>query len=198
MASQRTPKVEVLCVVSRLLAILAVFAIVTIVFAPTVRGQISAENRRRAASVKARQNALFNSSTSSLFLPAVAYDPGGDATIFVAVADVNDDGKLDLVVANTCTDSLCNSSVGVLLGNGDGTFQPPVTDRSGGQLAMGVATADVNGDGKLDLVVAHNCGLPYCSGDLGLLLGNGDGTFQPAVSYASGTLGAAFPWQSPT
>ena len=108
----------------------------------------------------------------------------------MADADVNDDGRLDLVVANTCTDSRCNSSVGVLLGDSDGTFQPPMTYPSGGQLAKGIAIADVNNDGKLDLIVAHNCGVPYCSGDLGLLLGKGDGTFQPAVSYASGTFGA--------
>ena len=49
---------------------------------------------------------------------------GGLTALSVAVADVNGDNKPDVVVANWCTDNTCvASSVGVLLGNGDGTFQ---------------------------------------------------------------------------
>jgi hypothetical protein len=63
------------------------------------------------------------------------------------------DGKPDLVVANYCANSSCtNGSVGVLLANGDGTFQAAVSYGSGG--ASSVAVADVNGDGKPDLLVA--------------------------------------------
>ena len=47
--------------------------------------------------------------------------------------------------------------VGVLLGNGDGTFQTAVTYGSGGYYAYSVAVADVNGDGKPDLLVANYC-----------------------------------------
>src|ERR1019366_1016730 len=68
-----------------------------------------------------------------------------------------------------------------LLGNGDGTFQAPVTYSSGGAEPWGIAVADVNGDGKLDILVA-NAG----SGSVGVLLGNGDGTFQAPVTYGSG------------
>ena len=83
-------------------------------------------------------------------------------------------------------------SVGVLLGNGDGTFQPAVTYLSGGYYTQTVAVADVNGDGKADILVVNDCTSPtncfYTVGDgsVSVLLGNGDGTFQPAVAYDSG------------
>ena len=117
------------------------------------------------------------------FQAAMSYDSGGQDAESVAVADVNGDGKPDLVVANG------NGSVGVLLGNGDGTFQAAMSYDSGGTSASSVAVADVNGDGKPDLVVANSCASSDCAnGSVGVLLGNGDGTFQAAVSYSSGGL----------
>jgi hypothetical protein len=78
----------------------------------------------------------------------------------VAIADVNGDGHLDLVVANMCElgNEGCgrpgyDGGVAVLLGNGDGTFQNPIIYSSGGPDAVSVAVADVNGDGRPDLVV---------------------------------------------
>jgi hypothetical protein len=133
--------------------------------------------------------------TSGLnFAPAVAYDSGGAYAISVAVADVNGDGKPDLVVANgfASNSNYANGTVGVLLGNGDGTFQTSVTYGSGGYYANFVAVADVNGDGKPDLVVANMCasgnsnGCTSNTGVVGVLLGNGDGTFQTALTYGSG------------
>ena len=81
-----------------------------------------------------------------------------------------------------------SGNVGVLLGNGDGTFQAVVTYFSGALSAESVAIADVNGDGKPDLVVANYClNSNVCAeGAVGVLLGNGDGTFQAAVNYDSG------------
>lgn len=118
------------------------------------------------------------------FPPATTYDSGGAVSIFVAVADLNDDGKPDLVVVNRDSDN-----IGVLLGNGDGTFRPAVTYGSGSGSPLMVAVSDVNGDGKPDLLVAHFCSGPInCDGLVSVLLGNGDGTFQPAVTYASGQL----------
>jgi uncharacterized protein (DUF2141 family) len=127
------------------------------------------------------------------FAPAVTYGSGGYYASSVVVADVNGDGKPDLVVANECASSCSGSSpedgaVGVLLGNGDGTFQTAVLYDSGGYFGHSVAVADVNGDGKPDLLVTIQCsGIP-CSSDsrIGVLLGNGDGTFQTAVTYGSG------------
>jgi hypothetical protein len=116
----------------------------------------------------------------TLRLPISFYDSGGLDPFSLAIADVNGDGKLDLLVANSCANALCaTGSVGVLLGNGDGTFQPPMDYESGAPQTLSVAVADMNGDGKLDLVVGS-------SGALGVLLGNGDGTFQTAATYSTG------------
>ncbi len=125
------------------------------------------------------------------FRGAVTDGSGGYQANSVAVADVNGDGKPDLLVANLCAESTCamNGTVGVLLGNGDGTFQTAVPYGSGGYYADSVAVADVNGDGKLDLLVANACASSSnCAngGSVGVLLGNGDGTFQAAVTYGSG------------
>jgi hypothetical protein len=131
------------------------------------------------------------------FQPARSYASGGAGAQSVFVADLNGDGKLDVVVANCVkTGEDCHEppsgtatgNVGVLLGNGDGTFHPAVNYDSGASIAFSVVAAEVNGDGKLDLIVgnscvsAENCG----SGAIGVLLGNGDGTFQPAVAHIWG------------
>ncbi len=123
------------------------------------------------------------------FGTALPYKSGGIQTVSIVVTDVNNDAKPDLLVTNQCASRTnCNGSVvGVLLGNGDGTFQPSTAYGSGGEGAESIAVADVNDDGKPDLVVANQQGLSPCFGcAVGVLLGNGDGTFQPAVSYSSG------------
>jgi hypothetical protein len=141
-----------------------------------------------------------NPASNAIFFSAPTYATGGTGTDSVALADVNGDGKLDLIATNQCADPSCLSgSVSVLLGNGDGTFQPEVSYGSGGLAATSVAVADVNGDGKPDLLVANLCsGIGayggYCpvgnidstTGVVGVLLGNGDGTFQAAIPYYSG------------
>ncbi len=112
------------------------------------------------------------------FQPAAAYGSGGNGTSSVVVADVNGDGKLDLLATNLCASSsncatpgLHPGSVGVLLGNGDGTFQPAVTYGSGGRYAESVAVGDVNADGQPDLLVANYCvNGPCTSGAVGVLL----------------------------
>jgi len=123
------------------------------------------------------------------FHAAVNYDSGGQSAYSISVADVNGDGKLDLVVANGCLGSDCSTgSVGVLLGKGDGTFKKAVTYGSGAASVFGshVAVGDLNGDGKLDLAVATT-GTTCCSeGFVGVLLGNGDGTFRKAKTYSTG------------
>ena len=105
----------------------------------------------------------------------------GPAPNGVAVGDFNGDGKLDLAVANGSSNVA--STVSILLGNGDGTFQAPVSYPASINPAS-VATVDFNHDGKLDLAVVNNIG------SVSILLGNGDGTFQKRVDYGTGSL----PW----
>ena len=73
------------------------------------------------------------------------------------------------------------SNVSVLLGNGDGTFQPQVT-YAVGSWPDAIVAGDFNGDGRTDLAVAN-----FDSNDVSVLLGNGDGTFRPQVSYPVGS-----------
>ena len=104
--------------------------------------------------------------------------PAGPHPRAMVSADVNGDGKPDLVTAN-----FTGNSVSVLLSNGNGTFQSPRTFAVGANqsYAMSVALTDVNGDGKKDIVVANGIG-----GTVSVLLGNGDGTFAPQRTFAAG------------
>jgi hypothetical protein len=149
---------------------------------PSIASPISASQLPSGRFRAAAHQATPAQASGLNFAPAVAYGSGGNEDYSVAVADVNGDGKPDLLVANYCvSNSNCASgTVGVLLGNGDGTFQTAVAYGSGGGSPYSVAVADVNGDGRPDVLVAN------ASGTVGVLLGNGDGTFQPAVTYASG------------
>ena len=101
----------------------------------------------------------------------------GAGPFAVAAADLNGDGKLDLVTANQ--DS---NDVSVLLGNGDGTFQAQ-RRFAAGSLPSSVVVADLNRDGLPDIATA-NAG----SGNVSVLLGNGDGTFRPQQRFPVGAL----------
>ena len=103
----------------------------------------------------------------------------GSGPHFVTVADVNGDGKSDLIVAN-----LNSNSVSVLLGVGDGKFQSHIDSPAGAE-PQSVAVADFDGDGKLDLAVAD---LKPFAGAVHVLLGAGNGTFRLRIHY--GTAGA--------
>lgn len=98
----------------------------------------------------------------------------GDKPISIAIADVNNDGHQDLVVAN-----VNSGNVSVLLNSGDGTFSenPPAYDVDfPGHVEIG----DVDQDGAFDLVVSS------WNGVIQLLKGNGDGTFRDAVAIGEG------------
>jgi hypothetical protein len=88
----------------------------------------------------------------------------------IAVGDFNHDGKLDLAVVSGCCPG---GGVSVLLGRGDGTFEPSVYYAVGDQ-PYSIVAVDLNHDGNLDLAVANSL-----SNYVSILLGNGDGTFRP-------------------
>jgi hypothetical protein len=138
------------------------------------------------ASRKARADAA-----GSVFGVAQSYSAGFGASQSIA-ADFNGDGIPDLAVVNPCNSSYCGSgyaSVAVLIANGDGTFQAPVVYATGSFQPMSVAVGDFNGDGVADLVVASQCASSAnCgTGQVSVLLGNGDGTFRSPVPYSTGT-----------
>jgi len=123
------------------------------------------------------------------FASSVSYGSGGKGAVSLEVVDVNHDGKLDVLVANQCAlgsgGCLSPGALGVLLGNGDGTFQPAASYYTGGYAAGALAVADVNGDGFPDAIAGNHCDPSTCTvGMVGVLLGKGDGTFQPATSIS--------------
>ncbi len=100
----------------------------------------------------------------------------GTGPVSVAAGDFNGDGIADLSVANSGS-----NNVSVLLGSGDGTFKPAV-NYDAGVSPNRVVVADINGDGKLDIAVLVNVNLDISApGAVSMLLGNGDGTFQPPI-----------------
>jgi YVTN family beta-propeller protein len=113
------------------------------------------------------------------FQPPVTYAVGSYPDAIVA-SDFNGDGRIDLAVANAFS-----NTVSVLLGNGDGTFQPQVT-YAVGNLPDAIVAGYFNGDGRMDLAVANASLGVGGGGTVSVLLGNGDGTFQPQVTYAVG------------
>jgi hypothetical protein len=97
--------------------------------------------------------------------------PVGQGPRSIAIADVNHDGKLDILVANETSQTLT-----VLLGDGRGHFRPaPAPPCPTGPLPNDIALGDFNGDGNLDVVIA-NTATPY----LTVLLGDGKGGFKPS------------------
>src|SRR5262249_58558699 len=83
-------------------------------------------------------------------------------------------------------DYYSTSSIEVLLGKGDGTFQP-ARGFAGPASIQGMAVGDFTGNGIADIVVTYNNADAPDPGGTSVLLGNGDGTFQAPVDYASGT-----------
>jgi FG-GAP-like repeat len=131
-------------------------------------GDFSGDGKLDVAGAIGVQNLLGNG--NGTFQPDVRYTLGATVQDIVP-ADFNGDGILDLAVDNS---DASLGQVSVFLGNGDGTFQTP-TNLAVGVGSLGIAVADINSDGKVDLVVGTSSGFS-------VWLGNGDGTFSPGVT----------------
>ncbi|KAA6457574.1 hypothetical protein DYQ86_22370 [Acidobacteria bacterium AB60] len=99
--------------------------------------------------------------------PAIGYNPTA-----IATADVNGDGNADLIVDQQESQTSGNGQIAIFFGNGDGTFTPTSTPTALSSVVNSVIPADINGDGKIDLVLGGNG-----SSGIDILLGKGDGTF---------------------
>jgi hypothetical protein len=116
------------------------------------------------------------------FAPAQTYQTGAPGSSWVqslGVGDFKNNGIQDLVVINSTNSIDGPSVIGILLGNGDGTFQAPIT-YTDMYFPTSVAVADFNGDGNLDLAITN-----ARADNVGIYLGNGNGTFQPPQTFAT-------------
>jgi hypothetical protein len=112
----------------------------------------------------------FGNGDGTFQTPVNVAAPGGQCAFSprLLVSDFNGDGNLDIAYCSTRT------SIGILLANGDGTFQKPTYYSVGSGGDFSFTAGDFTSDGNTDLLVSN-----YDQGEVAILLGNGDGTFQP-------------------
>lgn len=118
---------------------------------------------------------LFPGKGNGSFGDTLSFRSGGSFPIAIITSDFNKDGKLDLAVSNAQS-----HNIGILLGKGNGSFQPVITHETGSE-SQGLAAADFNGDGKTDLVLTD-----FLTGTVGVMPGNGDGSFGKLATFATG------------
>ncbi|WP_165075305.1 FG-GAP repeat domain-containing protein [Paludisphaera rhizosphaerae] len=122
--------------------------------------------------------------SGSLSFEAAATTPARGLSYSLAVGDFNGDGKLDVAAGFRYG----SRPGGVFLGNGDGTFQNGL-DLPSADLATieTVAAADFNGDGVVDLAVTFANRRQSLESTIGILLGEGDGTFGTPSLFLAGS-----------
>ena len=123
--------------------------------------------------------ALMNQGAAALRATTAMPVMAGREIDGTVTGDFNGDGKADVAVT-TRTGAAGVGELHVLIGNGDGSFQPPRT-RSLGVVPTGIVAGDLNEDGHLDLLVDN-----LWSSAITILLGNGDGSFVTPSQYPAG------------
>ena len=122
---------------------------------------------------------MFLNNGSGTFTAGTSFATGAPPW-FMSAADVNGDGKMDLLLPNHSSDS-----VTVFWGNGDGRFLSNTDVATpANSFPYAVIAADVNKDGKLDLVTANS---GATSNSVSVLLNNGNGTFGAPKTFAAGS-----------
>ena len=119
------------------------------------------------------QVVVFLGQGSGTFQSSQTYSAGVEA-FALAAGDFNQDGASDIAIANL-------AGINLLLGNADGTMVPGVSIPFPEASPVSLVAADLNGDGKLDLVAG------VFLGGVAVLIAHGDGTFATPVIYPSGT-----------
>lgn len=136
-----------------------------------------------AAAIENTSNSLFillGNGDGTLAAPATLTI--GDNARDLVAADFNGDGKADLAISiQNSTGNGSDDEVHVLLGNGDGTFASPIEVNASGIRAGELAAADLNGDGRADLVVGNQS---LSNSKIGILLNNGNGTFGQMATHS--------------
>jgi hypothetical protein len=141
----------------------------------TIFQDFNGDGRIDLASLDATNSiSIMLGQANAVFASPVSYPTGNSPYAFIA-ADLRQDGKIDLITVNSPNGVDAPGTVSVLLGNGDGTFQPHV-DYDVGEYPTGVVAGDFNDDGNIDLAISNNY-----DNTVSILYGNGDGTFQPQV-----------------
>ncbi|CAF1654098.1 unnamed protein product, partial [Adineta ricciae] len=115
-----------------------------------------------------RANGTFTEQTT--FSTGVGSQPSS-----IAVADLNNDGYLDIVVSN-----YGSHTIGILFGNANGTFRDQITYPVGSSRPLKVALDDLNNDSFVDIVVVNNG-----TNIVGILFGSDNATFQSQIQLSS-------------
>ncbi len=124
---------------------------------------------------------LLLGNNDGTFSQGAAINDGASSRASIAAGDFDGDGKPDLAVG-------LNGMVRLLHGNGNGTFTF-LRDLSTGLANSDLLAVDLNGDGRLDLVVTNVSG---GTGQIGVLMNRGGGFFAPTVLLTAGASGSNF------
>jgi VCBS repeat protein len=149
--------------------------------APEVRAVRMSERIALAAVALLAALALAVPAHSATFFRGALLFATGPTPISLTIADLDGDGRPDLVVTDGAQLSPGVPAVSVMFGNGDGTFGARKDLVTGGYPSS-TAVGDLNGDGRPDLVVAN-----YVPNALSVFLGAGDGTFGSNRDFDAGS-----------